>query len=101
VMGSSGKLGEPPVSSTRAGSDHTGESRSRVAGALFARGRQESKSERGNRRRAECEGREMGRGSLSVFIVAIESRVTHPKEPVISKGGCRDYGPVTGNAPGT
>ena len=41
-----------------------------------------------------------GRGSLSISIVAMESRVTHPKEPVISKGGCRDYGPVTGNAPG-
>ncbi len=42
----------------------------------------------------------MGRGSLSIFIVAIESGVTHPKEPVTSKGGYRDYGPVTGNAPG-
>ena len=43
----------------------------------------------------------MDKGSLSIFIVALESRVTHPKEPVISKGGCRDYGPVTGNTPGT
>ena len=43
----------------------------------------------------------MGRGSLSIFIVAIESGVTHPKEPVTSKGGYRDYGPVIGNAPGT
>lgn len=42
----------------------------------------------------------MGRGSLSIFIVAIENGVTHPKEPVTSKGGYRDYGPVTGNAPG-
>ena len=50
---------------------------------------------------AKGEGREMGRGSLSIFIVVMESRVTHPKEPVTSKGGCRDYGPVTGNAPGT
>ena len=50
---------------------------------------------------AKGEGREMGRGSLSIFIVVIESGVTHPKEPVISKGGYRDYGPVTGNAPGT
>jgi len=40
------------------------------------------------------------RGSLSIFIVAIESRVTHPKEPVISKGEYRDYGLITGNAPG-
>jgi hypothetical protein len=100
VMGSSGKLGEPTFSSTIAGSDHTGESRSKGVGALFACGRQERESNRGNRSRAKCEGRETGRGSLSIFIVAIESRVTHPKEPVISKGGCRDYGPVTGNAPG-
>ena len=49
----------------------------------------------------EAEGKEKDEGSLSIFIVAIESRVTHPKEPVTSKGGCRDYGPVTGNAPGT
>ena len=70
-------------------------------GALFARCRQERESNRGNRSRAECEGRETDRGSLSIFIVAIESRVTHPKEPVISKGGCRDYGLIIGNAPGT
>ena len=42
----------------------------------------------------------MDKGSLSIFIVVIESGVTHPKEPVNSKGGYRDYGPVTGNAPG-
>ena len=42
----------------------------------------------------------MDKGSLSIFIVVIESRVTHPKEPVINKGGYRDYGPVTRNAPG-
>ena len=42
----------------------------------------------------------MDKGSLSIFIVATESGVTHPKEPVTSKGGYRDYGPVTGNAPG-
>jgi hypothetical protein len=34
------------------------------------------------------------------FIVAIESGVTHPKEPASSKGGYRDYGLITGNAPG-
>jgi hypothetical protein len=33
-------------------------------------------------------------GSLSIFIVAIESGVTHPKEPVTSQGGYRDYGTV-------
>ena len=43
----------------------------------------------------------MDKGSLSIFIVALESRVTHPKEPAICEGGCRDYGAVTGNAPGT
>ena len=42
----------------------------------------------------------MDKGSLSIFIVVIESGVTHPKEPVTNKGGSRDYGPVTGNAPG-
>ena len=41
-----------------------------------------------------------GRGSLSIFIVAIESGVTHPKEPSSSQGGYRDYGLITGNAPG-
>jgi len=29
-----------------------------------------------------------------------EANQTIPKEPVTSKGGYRDYGPVTGNAPG-
>ena len=47
-----------------------------------------------------AKARETDRGSLSIFIVAIESGVTHPKEPVTSKGGYRDYGPITGNAPG-
>jgi hypothetical protein len=47
-----------------------------------------------------AKARETDKGSLSIFIVAIESGVTHPKEPVTSKGGYRDYGPVTGNAPG-
>ena len=55
---------KPPVSSTAAGTDHTGESRSRVVGVLFACGRQERESNRGNPSRARCEGRETGRGSL-------------------------------------
>jgi hypothetical protein len=42
-----------------------------------------------------AKAREKGRGSLSIFIVAIESGETHPKEPVISQGGYRDYGTVT------
>ena len=101
-MGSSGKLGEPPVSSTEAGWDHPGVTRSRIMGAFSVDDRQERENNRGIGRRAECEGalRRAG-GSLSIFIVAIESGVTHPKEPVTSKGGYRDYGPVTGNAPGT
>ena len=66
-----------------AGLDHTGSTRSKTVNALSVRSRQEIESNRGNRRRAKCEGREMGRGSLSIFIVAMESRVTHPKEPVI------------------
>jgi hypothetical protein len=40
------------------------------------------------------------RGSLSISIVAIESGVTHPKKPASSQGGYRDYGLITGNAPG-
>jgi hypothetical protein len=40
------------------------------------------------------------RGSLSISIVAIESGETHPKEPASSQGGYRDYGLITGNAPG-
>ena len=40
-----------------------------------------------------AKARETDRGSLSIFIVAIESGVTHPMEPVTSKGGYRDYGP--------
>jgi hypothetical protein len=42
----------------------------------------------------KAKAREMGRGSLSISIVACESGVTHPKEPASSQGGCRDYGPV-------
>ena len=70
---------KPPVCSTGAGTDHTGSTRSKIAGALFACGRHERESKRGNRRRAECdmssvalakgEGREIGKGSLSIFIV--------------------------------
>jgi hypothetical protein len=48
-----------------------------------------------------AKARETNKGSLSIFIVAFESGVTHPKEPVISKGGYRDYGPVIGNTPRT
>jgi hypothetical protein len=33
--------------------------------------------------------REIGRGSLSILIVAIESGETIPREPVSSKGRCR------------
>lgn len=40
-------------------------------------------------------------GALGVFIVAIQGGVTHPKEPMTSKGGYRNCGPGTGNAPGT
>jgi len=34
--------------------------------------------------------------SLSIFIVAIESRETIPRKPVSSEGGYRGYGPVVG-----
>ena len=36
-----------------------------------------------------AKAQETGRGSLSICIVATESRVTHPREPVSSEGGCR------------
>jgi len=49
-----------------------------------------------NRKRAEvsnaernAKAQEKGRGSLSVFIVAIESGETIPRKPVSSKGGHR------------
>ena len=40
-----------------------------------------------------AKARETGRGSLSISIVAIESGVTHPREPASSEGGCRDAEP--------
>jgi len=43
-----------------------------------------------------AKAQEMGRGSLSIFIVAIESRETIPREPVSSQGGCRGCGLVVG-----
>ena len=36
-----------------------------------------------------AKAREMDRGSLSIFIVAVESRGTIPRKSVSSKGGCR------------
>ena len=36
-----------------------------------------------------AKARETDRGSLSISIVAFESRVTIPREPVSSEGGCR------------
>ena len=36
-----------------------------------------------------AKARERGRGSLNISIVAIESRVTNPREPASSQGGCR------------
>ena len=44
-----------------------------------------------------AKARETGRGSLSIPIVAIESRVTIPREPVSSQGGCRGCGPGVSN----
>ena len=38
------------------------------------------------------------RGSLSISIVAIESRETIPREPVSSEGGYRGCGTVVGPA---
>ena len=52
VIGSPGKLGEPPVSSGHAGTDHTGSLRSKVTDPLPVRDRQESGSDRGTDRRA-------------------------------------------------
>jgi hypothetical protein len=37
----------------------------------------------------KAKAQEKGRGSLSISIVAVESRVTTPREPVSSEGGCR------------
>ena len=37
-----------------------------------------------------AKAQETGRGSLSISIVAVESGVTHPKEPASSQGRCRD-----------
>jgi len=37
-----------------------------------------------------AKAQETDRGSLSISIVALESGVTHPKEPASSEGGCRD-----------
>ena len=48
-----------------------------------------------------AKARETDSGSLSIFIVAIESGATHPKEAVTSKGGYQDYGTVIRNTSGT
>lgn len=46
----------------------------------------------------ECnEPGEKGSGSLSGFIVAMESRRTDPREPVSSEGSCRNTEPSLGN----
>lgn len=44
-----------------------------------------------------AKAREMDKGSLSVFIVAIESRETIPRKPVSSQGGYRSCGTVVGS----
>ena len=78
--------------------DHTGGPRSEAAGELSARDRQEteSNSEVSDAER-NAKAREKGRGSLSISIVAIESRETIPRKPVSSKGGYRDCGPDVSN----
>ena len=74
--------------------DDTGLPRSWFVSPLSAFKRKEIESNRGNQSRAECEGGEMDRGSLSIFIVAIESRETIPRKPASSKGGYRVSGLV-------
>lgn len=44
-----------------------------------------------------AKAREMNKGSLSISIVAFESRETNPREPVSSKGGYRSCGTVVGS----
>jgi hypothetical protein len=44
-----------------------------------------------------AKARETNKGSLSISIVAFESRVTNPREPVSSEGGYRNCGPVVGS----
>ena len=77
---------------TKPGLDHTGVSRSRISSEAFGSGSprkrrqpEVSKAER------KAKAREMGRGSLSIFIVALESRETVPREPVSSQGGCQTH----------
>ncbi len=100
-MGSPGKLGESSVSSDRKPERITPAHQDPRPRACFPPAAAKKEEAPGYRTPSEMRRRERrALGSLSIFIVAMESRVTHPKEPVISKGGCRDYGPVTGNAPG-
>ncbi len=72
----------------------TGLPRSKIVSPLSADKRKERESNRGNQSRAECEGGEMGRGSLSIFIVVFESRETIPRKPVSNEGGYRVSGLV-------
>jgi hypothetical protein len=99
VMGSPGKLGEPPVSTGQAGTDHTGSTRSKVTNPLSVRGRQESESEPEEPNAEPRAKAGWGRGSLSILIVAFESRETIPREPVISEGRYRGCGLVAGPTP--
>lgn len=97
-MGSSGKLGGPTVSTIKRRIGITpGYQDPRTRVRFSPTSVKKKESNRGNWSRAKCEGREMGRGSLSIFIVAFESRVTFPREPVSSEGGYRGRGLVVGN----
>lgn len=74
--------------------DHTGKQDPSASVRFRLTNAKKEKAIRGNQSRAECEGGETGRGSLSILIVAIESRETIPRKPVSSQGRYRVSGLV-------
>ena len=87
VKGFPGKLGEPTVCP----SANTGRVRpvKKTQGLVRSRHEDSKNSEIDGLANPKKKGEAMDRGSLSICVVAIESRETIPREPVSSQGGCR------------
>lgn len=97
VLGFGGKMGEPPVSLATTGVDETGSITSiatvGVVPAVVLKKARPTKVSNGKGDRAT----EMTEGSLSLCIVALEKRGTHPRDPWSSQGGGRIMDARSGN----